>query len=68
MKVLHFLAVVQALFALLLPPLFLPPHPAEAEGSAQPQLRVCVWLAEGRRDNIFGGLKAGNKKALPNKD
>lgn len=25
-------------------------------------------MAEGERDNIFGGLEAGNKKAAPNKE
>lgn len=30
-------------------------------GSEKQLVRVCLWSAEGERDNIFGGLEAGNK-------
>lgn len=38
------------------------------QGSEKQLVRVCLWSAEGERDNIFEGLEAGNKKAAPNKE
>lgn len=38
-------------------------------GSEKQLARACLQsVVEGERDNIFGGLEAGNKKAAPNKE
>lgn len=38
------------------------------QGPEKQLVRACLQSAEGERDNIFGGLEAGNKKAAPNKE